>query len=356
MSVEKVGSGSQGSNLIARLYSIQDNGGLPNNTVQGIVTNIISTGFQKATTTCEQSFLASQGISINCDNTSIGSLVSNNRNCEYCLANVATVEKDRELLEQQAFTLNPSYVVQSASDEIVNTIKGRDGTYVNGICKYVCQQCVVENVDQKLVLQVTNECLVTTDQFISTFSNAMTNEASTYISEYREVLNTTGTQIETDLDVDTLSVSMSNTLKSMVSLTTLQSLQSAAIAIQEMNISSGSTSIAVDNLSQSMSVTQLNSLTSAIFTDARIRNSIDYDIQKEQIKIQTDFNNLVRALKTSVDNLQDILNTSLGKLIMIVAGILLTSVVVLVFVFILKPNSVFGNGGATNKYKVSSSR
>lgn len=344
MSIDFVGASGVGSNLIGRFVSLDDNGQLNDITSSGIVTNIISAGFSEALSTCEQAFLASQSVKVNCDNTKIGELVRNGKNCEFCLTNVALLMVDRDKLEKQAASLNSSYTPQTVSTNVLRDINGSSGDMSTGICRYVCQQCVVENISQELVLNISSDCRVNTTDFRTAFTNAMTNHAANYISQHKDSLNQTGADIQSQLDVDRLSIAMSNTISNMTTNSTLQSLQTAGVAIQEMTIASGSTSLVVDNVSQSMSVTQFNSVTSSIFTDTRIRNSIDYDILQKQIELETNFTELVRSLTNTAESLQDILSSSMGKIVAILIGLLLTVGIIIVSLFVIKPEIIFGKG------------
>ncbi len=164
---------TQGAAVLAALYNLSDNGQLSSSSASGIVANVVSYGFTVATLTCQQSFIASQTVSLNCDNSVLGDIVSNNPNCLDCKIKMQSIIDMRTKLETDANQLNPSYQIQQASQSNINQFNGENPNHNDGICQYVCLQCIAKDIEQTLQMTIDASCQTNTSSFITAFTSGM---------------------------------------------------------------------------------------------------------------------------------------------------------------------------------------
>jgi hypothetical protein len=339
---------SEGSNLMARLYNLSDHGQLSGSTANTMISNVVAYGYAVATTTCRQSFLADQKLSINCNNAVIGDLVSKNSNCTLCKTMVAEAISKRNALESEAHSQNTNYTEQTASESVLENVNGLMPNQNDGACKYVCLQCVVDNVDQNIQMRIVDECATNTTEFIDAFTTGMSYQAEAELTKHQNALKNSGYDIRNSSDVSNLSIQMATTIKEMTKVSTLSELQSTAILVQETTIDPNSTSVVINNLSQRISVDMFATLVSKIYNDTSVQDAIDYKSKLQEVEIETQFNNLIDRVSSSVNTLDKLLIDIVGKIIITVIALLLTALVILAAFIKFHPSFIFG-GAMSNK-------
>lgn len=332
---------SDGAQIIAALYSLDKHGQLSTDTPNSVISSIVSYGYSTATTTCKQSFLADEEISINCDNAVIGDLVANNSNCTLCKSMVNTAIANREALEQEAKTKNGKYTVQNVSADVALEVEGNLATGNDGACKYVCMQCIVDNVNQDIQMNIVDECATNTTEFLDAFTTGMSYQAEVELTKHTSALKTTGYEIANKSDVKDMSIQIANTIKEMTKITTLSELHSSAVLIQQTTIDPGSTSIVINNLSQRISIDMFATLVSKIYSDESVQNAIDYKTKQELITVETNFKDLIDTVSTTVDTLDKLLTDLVGKLIITVIALLLIALIIVAAFLKFHPNFDF---------------
>jgi hypothetical protein len=320
-----------GASVLSCLYLLDAHGQLSDSTASGIVSNVVSFGFATATTVCKQSFVASQAISVNCQNALIGQAVANNQNCVDCKAKMQAIADQRTKLEQDAHQLNPSYAIQTPSQiylDLFNGTSSTDGKPQNdGICQYVCLQCIAKDVQQTLQMTIDASCQTSTNSFITAFTTGMSYQAEYELTKHQEALKSAGYDIQSQHDIKNLSIQIADTITQMTENVSLNALQQQALNIQQTVIEPESTSIVIQHLVQTISLQMFSTLASAVYNDARMQDAINYTENVKSIQIETSFNTLIRQLEASVSTMETLVLSSVGKVLISVIALLLTAII-----------------------------
>jgi len=336
---------------------LQETGQLDASTANGIIANIVSYGYTIANVQCKQAFVAEQEFSLNCNNTVIGDKVQNNPNCLACKALAKQVADSRTQLEKDAHARNPNYQIQVLDPAIAQSYFGVEFTTgqadnttassvsADGVCKYVCEQCVAENVSQNIQMRMVEECQsrIGGEEFINAWTSGMSLQAETELTKHQAGLKSTGVDIQNQDDIKTLSIEMSDTIRQMTVTRQLTGLFQDAVNIQEMKVTDGSTSVVLQNVTQSLTVSMFASLVARTYNDTNIQNSIDYASQRKTVQINTNFSDLVKSLETTVKTMDNLLLSTVGKIMIIVVALLLLIMIVFASFFFFKPSFLFGS-------------
>lgn len=322
-----------GNKLLTRFYMLENNGQLNGDSTNNILSTIISTGFIKARTTCSESFLAAQVIDVDCD-AKKGEEIRKNANCVSCLKLAEKAFNDRKKLENDTKILNRSYRIQTPKDSTLANYQGLKGDYTFGVCKYVCVSCISENVNQNLQVKLTTECNVDDELFVSSFTSTVTEEARKMISAHKTALKTTELNIKTNTDIDKLSLNLTSSIMQIRNTTTITDLNSKALAIQQTKIAPNSSSVLLDNASQTMSLELMKSVTSKLYNDDFVKTKINFKINQEAIRLRADFSDVLESLVEGASQTQSIFSSILGRAMIIGISLLIFVVILLIFLVV----------------------
>lgn len=335
-------SDTAGATTIARLYELENKGQLSGSTTSGIISNIVAYGYTVANVECKEAFVAEQDISVECNNAVIGDLVLNNPSCATCRQLAKKVADSRQQLEQDAKQLNPNYVEQTPSAALQEQYFGVEPNNVDGICRYVCLQCIADDINQNIQMRIVEECPVDTEQFINSWVSGMSLQAEVELTQHQTALRGTGVQIENTDDIKRLSIELSDTIRQMTRVTMLNALNESALAIQETIINSGSTSVVLQNVDQALSLSMFASLVSRSYTNINIQTSIDFKSKQTEIQVETSFADLVTDLETTVRTMDKLILSTIGKIMITLVALLLTIMLIFAAFFFFKPSFLFG--------------
>lgn len=325
-----------GAQVLATLYSLDDNGQLQSTSANGIIASVVSYGFTVATIDCKQNFIASQTIALNCNNAVIGAKVAVNANCVACKAAMQDILDSRQSLETDAHAQNPNYTIQIPNPVIVQQFQGVDGSYSSGVCDWVCEQCVVKDVEQKLSMNINVNCDTNTNSFISAFTSGMSTQAEYELTKQSSSLSNAGYDLNApssngNSPITNLAIQMSDSIVSMTKNVSLNSLQQQALAIQSTQIDPDSTSVVISHLLQTISIDMFASLASSTYNDTTMQNAINYEILQKQIQIETSFSTLLQQLEASTVTMKGLVLTLVGEILIAILSLLLTAVIIFVF-------------------------
>lgn len=334
---------TNGALTLSRLYALQENGQLDADSVNGIVSSIVAYGYIYASSQCEQAYSADQVIEIDCTNTAAGYAVAHeNPNCDECKKLAQDVYNARMQLEADAHAENASYTPQVLTDSIKQAWFGLTGDFASGVCKYVCEQCVAENVSQNIQMKVVAECDVDTDAFISAFVSGMSQQAASAVTKHQQGLQSTGLEVNNDADIQNVSVNIANTISEMTSIKQLNSLKQSALSIQQMRVNPGSTSVAIQNSKQTISLSMFASLASQVYTDTSMKAAIDYNVNVKTVEIETSFYDLIQTLETTASTMESILEATLGQLVITFVAVIVMILIIFASLFFFRPQFLFG--------------
>lgn len=320
---------------ISRIYALEEQGRLPGGTANGIITNIVSYGFTSAALTCKESFVASQDVTIDCDPIK-GEQVRTNPNCIACKQWMQNFIKSREKLEHDAHALNPNYIPQTPSKTLMKKWYGLESSHDDGICKYVCKQCIAIGINQDLSVKIVNECDVSTETFLSAFLSGMSAQSAEEVRKHQNALNSTGANIQNEKDIKSFGFHIADSLRSMTTISTLNELWQNAFTVQNFTIDSGSTSVVVQNANQTMSVSLIATIVSRLYSNTRIKTSVDYETNREIIKLLTSLNDLVKDVESSADTLEELMKNMFGKIMITVVALIAITILIAAAVIVLR--------------------
>lgn len=332
-----------GADTIARLYALEGNGQLDASTANGIISNVVSYGYTIATLTCQQAFVNAQTLEIDCNDPVIGDLVKNNPNCVKCKALAAQVAADRQKLEDDAAQINPNYQKQQVDPDIAESYFGVLQDHSDGICKYVCFQCIVENLSQNIQMQLVADCDINTKTFISAFTSGMSVQAEVELTQHQQALRSTGLDIQNQDDIKSLSIEMANTIRDMTTVKMLNALKQYALNVQNMKISPDSTSVMVQNATQGITTSMFASIVSKTYSNTSIQNSIDYQQKAQTIQIETSFTDLINSLQTTVQTIESLLIQTVGRILITLLALLLVVLFAFSALMFFRPSFLFGS-------------
>ena len=322
-------SDTAGASVLAALFQLDDVGRLDSGSARGVVSDVVAFGFATAMSKCTQGFVVDQKINFNCDDNLRAEQVAQGRNCALCKQILAHVEDLHEQLEKDASALNPSFAPPPVTETVVKFVRGSPEISGNdGVCQYVCMQCVARNVTQNVNLQISSSCDTSTQSFRTAFLSGMSTQARIEIAKHQTALGETGLRVDTVEQMDNVAVNLVNSLSQMTSTSLLSTLQQQALVLQSTRIDPGSTSVVIQNLDQSVSVSMIATLTSSLFNDNVVRQAINFDEKSQLVQLQTDFNDLITGLGGTVRTLGDLLSSLTGKIVITLVGILTTVLLV----------------------------
>lgn len=340
-------SSTEGATTLARLYFLEDNGQLQTDTANGIIASIVSYGYVYASVQCQQAFVDEQVQRISCDDTpgGPGELVPQNPNCVKCKSKIAEIVASRQALEELAHQKNPQYKIQVVDPKIKDAFIGvASDPYAAGVCKYVCEQCVAENVSQNIQMRVVEDCSsrINTDAFATAFTSGMSLQAESSLTKHQNALKTTGLAIQKSEDVKNLSIQIADTIRQMTCVRQLNNLNQQALNIQETAINAGSTSVVIENASQAISVSMFASLASQTYNNDSVSASINLKEQRQLVQVETSFADLLNKLATTVRTMDQLLLSTVGKIMVTVVALILMILVIVASLFFFKPDLLFG--------------
>ncbi len=315
-----------GATVLAALYNLSDHGQLDTSSANGIIASIVSYGFLTATTSCKQSFILNQNLSINCDNTVLGDAVANNPNCVACKAIMASLAQARNQLETDAHAANPNYTPQVPSQAILDIYNGTLPNHNDGACQYVCLQCIAKDINQTEQMTIDASCNTNTQSYISAFTNGMSYQAQVELGAQQNALKSVGYNIQNEDDVKKLSIQLADSITQMTKTESINALQQQALNIQQTIIDPGSTSVVLQHVNQTISLDMFASLASVTYSDARMKDAINFELTKKEIDIETSFTSLLQSLSTTVTEMNQLLLSIIGKILITILALLLTAV------------------------------
>lgn len=320
-----------GARVLATLYNLDDHGQLSDSSANGIVANVVSYGFTVATLQCKQSFIESQEISVNCDNAILGAAVGTNPNCIECKKNMQAIVDLRNKLDQDANQINPNYQIPIPSPVLVDQFNGKNPNHNDGVCRYVCLQCVIEDIEQTLQMNINASCQTNTNSFISSFTSGMSYQAEYQLTQHQNAMKNAGYDIKSQSDVKSLAIQMSDAITQMTTNSSLSDLQQLALNVQSTIIEPESTSIILNHIVQNISIQMMSSICSSLYNDTRMQDAINYKLQLQTIQIEENFEDLIKTLEASTKTLEGLVLSLIGSVLIAIIALLLAAIIIFVF-------------------------
>lgn len=327
-----------GAQIISRLYALEHQGQLAGTSVNGIVNNIVAYGYTVATTRCQQAYVAQQSIDFSCVGQQAGEDVANNPNCTYCKKVVQDLVAGRVELEKEAARKNTEYKPQVAVPVLQKAVTSQ---LDEGICQYMCKQCIMRNVSQDLQMKIVDVCNINTENFMDAFEDGMTAATKAALASHSKSIAKAGINIQSEDNLNSFSEQISNTLRSMTRISVLNQLKSDALVAQNITIDPNSTSVVLQNVKQSINVSMMASLTSNYYTDENIQSSIDYQNVASSLSQLSNFEGLFSKFTASISTFSSLLSDTLTRILMLLALFAALGLLIFATILFLKPPFIF---------------
>jgi len=334
-------SPQDGAVNVVAFYEMSRNGLAPGTTGAGLVADMVAYGFVTAQTTCQTGFLADQTLSVECRDDGTGALVRGSTACQTCLSEVAAWQAEREALEVKAHQRNPDYHMQSWSRASRLAVEGEVGEkYATGACRYVCNQCVAEDITQNFQMKVDASCQADqTPNFVRAFTQGVQLKAHELVQRhqqgYHQVTGGPPPNLSNDDYNSQVSQSIAAQLTQSFNVKMLNQLVTQAVQLQTISVSPESTSLVLARVEQHVSATVISKAVLNLMNTAQafgkdgnqtFDTSLDYQSQISKLKLNKKVNDLLKDLTATVKNLQDLLRSTIGQIFASLLALLLLAV------------------------------
>ena len=293
-----VKSPTTGVEVIAYLEAMSRGGLLHNSrTADGIMIGSLSVAFMESMSTCESSVIENQNINIFCNDIEIGERVFHSKGCLACLTQIQYILDQRlELIKDSGLE---SEIIDEKIKQTIGMETGPDDTnqYEYGICKYSCQQCVLENVNQTIDITLNSNF----DQHCNMpdFQNAFAKGLTSQLTQEFQQQDTLSTTLNTtNENMTRLLVEMMTSDIGVQSF--LTNVYQGLLTSQNITIGKESTSLYIRDMSQTINFSQVFSVMTQQYSSVRASLSdktSTVDVTEINRINQEYFENLVEEIK-----------------------------------------------------------
>jgi hypothetical protein len=175
----------------------------------------------------------------------------------------------------------------------------------------------------------------------------MKNQAKIEVERNRDKLKQMGTKLESDNEIDRFSVSMVDSIRNIITSSTLQSIKSQAIIMQGVTIEPGSTSVLLQNVTQRLSLAMYSTLVSSHITQSRMMVAIDYKTKSKVIELQsslTEFIDNTVLIGVTVFKLLSRIVEQVPSLVMVIVGVVFLLIFYQIFIALRAPILLHAGG------------
>jgi len=291
-------------------------GGMSEHSSNDLVQQITAESFFDAVRGCDSSSAVSSNINLDCDP---GDGFDQNESCQLCRAVIAdAIQKEAELEKEAEMLSEGSYKAKTASAEVISALNGEEPT--TDPCRYVCISCIAENNKQENFLTMSTTCQFD-DSFDDRFQTAMQDKLSAQLTDHNTTLEKVGIQ---GIDITQASVDIKNRVASRFTATVRQFARNSVTQFQNMTFESGSQGIVATKNSQVFSTEVVLNVFNSRFASQSVYNQSDLTARVTQFSQQTnELNSLRASLATVINSVGDLWSDIKGRLMTIVAGVLL---------------------------------
>ena len=121
----------------------------------------------------------------------------------------------------------------------------------------------------------------------------MQNQAKIEVARNKQRLQQLGQDVETQNQIDNFSLTMVDTIRNIVTSSTLNSLKQQAIIVQDVVVEPDSTSVVIQNLSQRLSLVMYSTLVASEISQARMYVAIDYATKSKVLELQSQLDQFI---------------------------------------------------------------
>lgn len=297
-------------------------GGMSKHSSNDLVQQITAESFFDAVRGCDSSSAVSSNITLDCDP---GDGFKQNESCQLCRAVIADAMKKEAELEKEAASLSEgAYTAKLASTNVISALKGEDPT--TDPCRYVCVSCIAENNQQENFLTMSTTCQFD-DSFDDRFQTSMQDKLSAQLNDHNTTLEKVGIK---GIDITQAAVDIKNRVASRFTVTVRQFARNSVTQFQNMTFEPGSQGIVATKNSQVFSTEVILNVFNSRFASQSVYNQSDLTARVTQFSQQTnELDSLRSSLGTVINSVGDLWSDIKGRIMTIVAGVLLILVLAL---------------------------
>ena len=331
-----------GAEIIQSMRFLENNNQLPRGDYTSyIVSNIVAYGFFSAFLECKENYNIDQELKVECNGSPP---VIDNPNCDLCIQTVQKIVEDRKQLDATAHSKNGNYQVPIMDEDLQNKLFGdpkasKPGSA--GICRYMCFQCIAENIEQNMNVKIEETCDFNNEQFRKAFKQGVTTASVQEMYKHQNELSKTGLKTKSVDNIKQLGIHLSNTIVSMTSEQIMASLKSDVFALQNISFDPNSTSVVLTNFQQNMTISSYAKMIQNTYSNDNIDAATKSDILEKEIELRTTFSDLFKDLEATIDSFSDLAKSIAGRFAMTVVVLLLVALLVFAAVFYFKPKFLF---------------
>jgi hypothetical protein len=176
----------------------------------------------------------------------------------------------------------------------------------------------------------------------------MTEQAARSLGEHDSKLAAINAKAEADLTANaqntaSTSIHFVNLVTSISNTTMLQQLYQQALISQRMQVTPDSTSVVLNNVSQTMTVEMMASLASTFYNTNFLKSVSNYTQRKDYSKLYEEYQKNRVSLRDIHDTITDLVANSFWRMIWIVVGLLLFFLLVVAALMFFQPEFLFGS-------------
>lgn len=344
-----------GKQILAGFYHAESKGRIEGDNATNIINSMLALGFMTAISTQSTQFNVQQTLIADCqrtvDGTKDGDAVdlTNTSTCLQCKALLREYVEDRAKLEQEAGGdgIPPTTeAFRAVQTRLLGPVKSEAGATLDdqfeltqGMCRYVCYQCVVEDTSQDVYVQIDSEADVTTVTFRNHYQEGLKEAASYQLAKYKNQVSELGYDIRENTDnLESLSLSVANVLSSITSVDTFNFMRTSALVMQNMRLGSErSTSMISSNIRQTVNLKMMSVASSQLYSESFLRTLLDVDDVSQAFQLEDTFTETLERFVSVISDLQGLLRTSIGKIMVSVIALLGAVLVMMVLFFFVRP-------------------
>lgn len=310
-------SSEDGKNTLASMIRAGAN-------VSGIVSNLVAYGYIESHVRCNAMFVVDQSVSLACKSPLglQGRPFVTNKGCQLCQSVVQSVLDARASLDKDVEANNSRYTPTMASQETTKRLTGTTNNYEDGVCRYQCMQCVAEGLSQDLRFFLQNSCDYGNQDFKTAFVNSVADQAQSLMS---------GTVY--DSGSPDFTVNIAQAIADITTVDVLTTITQQVFVVQSVRIRDNSSSVILQNVNQSVSLSMVTQFASDIMTEENIKNSIDFDIREKSTVVDAQLALILKNISDETKTMGIMIENTIGYFI--VSGISILFILVLSVVVLL---------------------
>lgn len=334
---------NQGLNFLAGIEFLHQNGATEENG-KTFISRVTAEAFFEATNTCGQALDQASIRSLSCrPNGTDGEIQTfretygrdpypyeDNSSCRTCRSMLSYFLKGQRQLEKDAERLSDGdYVAKDIGKSVLE--RYQQELTVTDPCRYSCVSCIAENIEQLSLVTMDENCTYN-DAFEALFKQSLTAKINDRVADAQQLFAGTGINDPVSLAGEQITDIINTRFKAEVNNNTFAAVKS----FQQITIEDGSQEILLANDKQAISVDVIVSVIEKTILKDDMYEQAQFDAQIAAYqKNVTELQGLRGSLKKIISSIGVMWDTVQGRLVIIIAAVLMVIVLGVSTVFFL---------------------